>query len=70
MTQNTFTDLDLQVQVEQYLAAGEKPDHYDVTGIVDMIIQFHGVVPLDSLSATSLNAILTANDISERYETE
>lgn len=62
MTQNTFTDRDLRTQVEQYLAAGDSPDDYDVTGIVDMIIQVHGVVPLDSLGGRALTAILMAND--------
>lgn len=65
MTQNThhtFTAEDLRTQVEQYLAAGDNPDDYDVNGIVDMIIQVHGVIPLDSLGGRALIAILMAND--------
>lgn len=68
MTEITFTREDLRSQVEQYLAKGAYSEGYDVTGIVDMIIKFHGLVPWDSLPEVARGSIMLANDIGERYE--
>lgn len=62
----TITDGDMRRQVTEVLRAGERPQDFDVTGIVDELIGRFGLVNVDTIDNAAFWGVVAAYDTTSK----